>query len=67
MVSAGNNTIIFKDDTTAITGAMTVTKGSGIGGDHDFTPIVLTANKAFNVTTSASVQLSGYVIYIAEA
>lgn len=67
LVSDAANTVVLKDDTTALTGAMTMNAGAVIGFDGDHSPMIITTNKAFNITTSQSEQLSGFILYYKEA
>lgn len=64
LTSAGSNTIVFKDGTTALSGAMPLIAGSRLGVPPDEKPAFETrANTAFNVTLSAAVQVAGYFTY----
>jgi hypothetical protein len=65
LVAAGATTITFKDGATALTGAMTLNAGGAIVLDFDGTPwFTGSANAAFNVNSSAAVQISGRAYYV---
>src|SRR3990167_1365956 len=67
MLSAGTNTVTLKDGSTTYGAGYPLAAQVGMALDnvmknHDGL-ITLSENSAFNITTSASVQLSGFVRY----
>jgi len=72
LVSSGANTVTLKygtgaacgTGTTSISGAMDFTAQTGIGFNSGFGPsLVIPSAQAFCITTSAAVQLSGWITY----
>lgn len=64
VVASADCTLIFKDGSTALTGAITVKAGSGFILDFDGEPwFTTTVNTALNLTVSAAVQISGIAYF----
>jgi len=63
LITGGSTTLRLLDGNNAITGPMPFTANQGLAFDGDLSPIILTKGNAFNISSSASVQISGFVIY----
>lgn len=65
LVVAGATTLTFKDGSSALTGAMTMTSGGSLTLDFDGNPwFTGSANTAFNLNSGNAVQVSGRLYYI---
>lgn len=67
---AGETNLTFKRATTAMSGAMDfggTNEPRGMVSNHGIYPLETGVNEAFQITNSAAVQVSGYVIYYTEA
>lgn len=68
VVAASATTITFKDGSTGLTGAITLATGVPFVLDYTGEPwFVGTANTAFNLNNSGSVQISGRAYYTLES
>jgi hypothetical protein len=62
-VSAGTTNITLKHGTTAWSGVMPFVANMGFVEDAETNPFITLAGEAFVITSSAAVQVSGYVKY----
>lgn len=64
LVAGGANTIVFKDNTTALTGAIPVASGTRIGMPPTGSQVFATSvGNAFKVTLSSTGQVAGWFSY----
>lgn len=66
-IMASENTVTLKNGATAISGAMVFSGPRGMTMNFYPFPLAMSVNSAFNITLSASSQVSGLVQYYKEA